>query len=166
MLVPTAVTSRLLVSAAIAFLATIAPSHAACNIIDGKAYGDCAGVRINEGIKGHLTVRAYTAESGIIAGANVLKGGELALSGMSNGDITVHEGGRLVVTGIVDGTVKNLGGSVEIEGMLEHLHTVGGSVLIGGTVGTVSGPGPISYKKGAVVGGVPLQKPTNTRGKQ
>lgn len=166
MLVSTAVKSSLLVSAAIALFATIAPSHAACNITDGKAYGDCASVRINESIKSHLTVRSYTAESGIITGANVLKGGELALSGMSNGDITVHEGGRLVLTGIVNGTVKNLGGSVEIEGTLEHLHTTGGSVLIGGTVGSVSGPGSISYKKGAVVGGVPLQKAINTRGKQ
>jgi hypothetical protein len=159
-------TSSLLAFAVATLFAINAPCHAACNIINGKAYGDCAGVRINEGIKRRLTVRSYTTESGFIAGANILKGGELALSGISNGDITVQEGGRLVLTGMVEGTVKNLGGSVEIEGMLDHLYTTGGSVVIGGTVGTVSGAGRIRYRKGAVVGGVPVQKTVETGGKQ
>ncbi|MDX2035055.1 MAG: hypothetical protein SFX72_00265 [Isosphaeraceae bacterium] len=140
-----------------ASIATNAPCYASCNIIDGKVYGDCRGVRLNDGVKGRLTVRSYTAASGIIAGAKILKGGELALSGMSNGDIIVHEGGRLVLTGTVNGTVKNLGGSVEIEGMLDRLYTIGGSSLIGGTVGTVFGTGPVRYKKGAVVSGVPVE---------
>jgi hypothetical protein len=165
-LVPIEKRLMLVAFAMAASFATIAHCYGACNIIDGKAYGDCAGVRINEGIKGRLTVRSYITESGIIAGANVLNGSELALSGISNGDVTVHEGRRLVLTGMVQGTVKNLGGSVEIEGMLEHLYTTGGSVLVGGTVGSVSGPGPVRYKKGAVVGGVPLQKAVETRGKQ
>lgn len=117
---------RILAFAAIGFLAAGTPGHAACNIINGKAYGDCAGVRINEGIKGHLTVRSYTSEAGIIEGATVLKGGELDLSGISNGDIAVHKGARLRLTGIVNGTVNNLGGNVEVEGTLNHLHTIGG----------------------------------------
>jgi len=121
---------------------------------------------MNKGIKGRLIIRSYTAESGTIAGANVLKGGELALSGMLNGDIMVRQGGRLVLTGVVNGTVKNLGGSVEIESMLDHLYTTEGSVLIGGAVGSVSGPGPVKYEKGAVVGGVPLQKAVDTGAKQ
>ncbi|MGH8708954.1 MAG: hypothetical protein ACREVD_12960, partial [Burkholderiales bacterium] len=116
-------------------------------------------------IKGHLTVRSYTSESGIIKGATVVRRGELELSGISKGDITVHKGARFVLTGMVNGTVNNLGGNVEIEGVLDHLHTTGGQVVIGGTVGSVSGPGRASYKKGAVVGGVPLEKAIQKAGK-
>jgi hypothetical protein len=42
--------------------------------------------------------------------------------------------------------------------MLAHLHTIGGEVIVGGSVGSVSGDGAVRYKKGAVVGGVPLEK--------
>jgi len=143
-----------------------APSYAACNIVGGKAYGDCGGVRVNEGTKGHLTVRTRTSEAAIIDGATILKGGTLELSGISNGDITVQRGGQLRVTGVVNGTVKNLGGSVEVEGMLHHLHTTGGKVIIGGNVGSVSGEGAVSYKKGAVIGGMPLDRPVRKGGKQ
>lgn len=157
-----ALRSRLVHLTAMALIATIAPAHAACNIVNGNAYGECRGVRINKGIKGHLTVRSYVSESGIIAGADVLKSGELLLSGVSNGDITVYEGGRLVLTGIVNGTVKNLGGRVDIEGILDHLHTTGGPVVVGGNVGSISGPGPVSYRNGAVVGGSPIDRAANS----
>jgi hypothetical protein len=139
---------------------------AACNIVGGKAYGDCAGVSVNEGTIGHLTVRARTSEAAIIDGAIILKGGALDLSGISNGDITVHRGGHLRLTGVVNGTVNNLGGSVEVEGVLNHLHTTGGKVIIGGNVGSISGEGVVSYKKGAVIGGVPLNRSVRKGGKQ
>lgn len=158
--------ARLLTLVIVCLLATGNTSHAACNIVDGKGYGDCAGVRINEGIKGQITVRSSTSQSGIIEGAAVLKGGDLHLSGISNGDITVHHGGRFVLTGVVNGTVRNLGGKVEIEGMLDRLHTTGGQVVIGGNVGSVSGTGPIGYKMGAVVGGVPVEKTVQKVGNQ
>jgi hypothetical protein len=80
----------------------------------------------------------------------------LDLSGVSNGDISVHEGGRLRLSGIANGTVRNSGGSVEVEGVLNHLHTTGGDVVIGGNVGSVSGDGEITFKEGAVIGGVPV----------
>jgi hypothetical protein len=71
----------------------------------------------------------------------------------------VHEGGRLQLSGIVNGTVRNLGGSVEVEGILNHLHTTGGDVVVGGNVGSVSGEGGITFKEGAVIGGVPVTYP-------
>ena len=156
---------RLLACVAVALLEIVTPTHAACNIVDGKAYGDCAGVRINEGIKGHLNIRSYTSETGIIGGATVVRGGDLALSGIANGDITVQKGAHLILTGIVNGTVNNLGGNVEIEGILEHLQSTGGQVLVGGTVGRVSGLGPVRYKNGAVVGAVPFEKAVRKAGK-
>ena len=115
---------RILAFAAMWFLTAGTPGYAACNIVNGKAYGDCAG------------------------------------------DIAVHEGARLRLTGVVNGTVNNLGGNVEVEGTLNHLHTIGGKVVIGGSVGRVSGRGLASYKKGAIVGGVPVNKATRKAGKQ
>lgn len=83
----------------------------------------------------------------------------LDLSGVSNGDIFVYEGGRLRLSGIVNGTVINSRGSVEMEGILNHLHTTGGDVVIGGNVGSVSGNGEVIFEQGAVIGGVPAMSP-------
>ncbi|WP_394809252.1 hypothetical protein [Nitrosomonas sp.] len=161
-----AIARRILAFAAIGFFAAGTTVHAACNIINGKAYGDCAGTQINKGIKGHLTVRSSISESGIIAGATILKGGQLHLSGISNGDIEVHKGALLRLTGTVNGTVNNLDGNVEVEGTLNHLHTIGGKVIIGGSVKYASGKGCISYKKGAVVNEMPVNEATCKTGKQ
>lgn len=150
---------------AIGVVAVIEPVHSACNIVGGKAYGDCAGVRITEGTKGYLTVRSHVSESAIIDGATVLKGGTLNLRGISNGDIIVHRGARLRVTGVVNGAIKNHGGNVEIEGAADTVQTTGGRITIGGIVGSVSGGGPITYTKGAVIRGVPVEKTTRTTGK-
>ena len=147
-------------------LSAVNTAYSACNIVGGKAYGDCAGVRINDRIKGRITVRSYISESGIIEGATILRDGELHLNGISNGDITVREGGRFILSGVVNGTVKNLGGNVEIEGLLDHLHTIGGQVIVGGNVDRISGSGPITYKRGSVVGGVPLEKTLSNAGKR
>lgn len=131
--------------------------HAACNIVNGKAYGDCAGISINNVSKGVIKVSAYQSESGIIAGATVLSGGTLYLSGISNGDIVVKKGAKLSVTGIVDGSVKNNGGVVEIEGEVGSVIANGGSTTISGIVLYVTGTGKVIYKNGAVVGGKPVE---------
>jgi hypothetical protein len=133
-----------------------APVQGACNIVGDKAYGDCSGVRLSRTTPEYLTVRSYLSQTGIIGGATILSGGVLDLSGVSNGDVFVHEGGRFRLSGIVNGTVRNSGGTVEVEGMLTHLHTTGGDVVIGGTVGSLSGEGEVTFKEGAVVGGVPV----------
>jgi hypothetical protein len=139
---------------------------AACNIVNGKTYGDCGEVRVTAGAKAQLFVRSFVREVAIINGAIVLEGGVLELSGISNGDIVVHQGGRLKVTGTVNGTVRNLGGYVEIEGILQSLYTTGGNVVVGGNVGNVSGGGLVSYKKGAVLRGVPFEKAVRKGGNQ
>lgn len=130
-------------------------AHAACNIVNGKAYGDCAGVTVNNQSKGVITVSSYQSESGIIQGARVLSGGTLSLSGISNGNVTVSKGGSLLVTGIVNGIVENNGGSVEIEGQVNHVAAQSGKTVIAGTVSSVSGNTHVIYKSGAVIGGVP-----------
>jgi len=147
---------------ALVILGLLGPSasvQGACNIVGARAYGDCSGVRVSRSTPQYLTVRSYISQTGIIGGATILKGGVLDLSGVSNGDIFVHEGGRLQLSGIVNGTVRNLGGSVEVEGILNHLHTTGGDVVVGGNVGSVSGEGGITFKEGAVIGGVPVTYP-------
>lgn len=62
--------------------------------------------------------------------------------------------------------MRNLGGNVEVEGILGSLYTSGGNVAVRGNVGSVSGGGPVSYKKGAVIGGIPLEKAVRKGGKQ
>lgn len=130
-------------------------ANAACNIVNGKAYGDCAGVTVNQNTKGIIIVSSYKSESGIIDGARVKSGGSLRLSGICNGDIEVSKGGTLTVTGIVNGIVKNNGGIVEIEGLVSHVSANSGKTTIGGSVSSVSGVSKIIYKSGAVIGGVP-----------
>ena len=56
----------------------------------------------------------------------------------------------------MNGTVRNLGGSVEVEGILNHLHATGGEVVVGGNVSSISGEGQVTFKEGAVIGGVPV----------
>lgn len=141
-------------------------AEAACNVVDGNAYGDCAGVRVIEGTKGHLTIRSDRSESAIINGATILRGGTLHLSGVSNGDILVHRGASLRLTGVVNGTIKNEGGTVEVEGLASRVQTIGGNVVIGGNVGSVSGEGTVTYKRGAFIGGVPVEKTVRTTGKR
>jgi hypothetical protein len=141
-----------------------APVLGACNIVGDKAYGDCSGVRVSRSTPEYLTVRSHISRTGIIAGATILKGGVLDLSGVSNGDISVHEGGRLRLRGIVNGTVRNSGGSVEVEGILNHLHTTRGHVVIGGNVRSLSGDGEVTFKEGAVIGGVPVISPLEGEG--
>ena len=148
---------RIFQIAVLLFLLVPIYGHAACNILNGKAYGNCAGVNVNKGSKGFIKVSTYKTESGIIAGANVLSGGILFLSGISNGDIVVSKRAKLTVTGIVNGTVINNGGTVEIEGEVDSVAANGGSTTIGGTVSYVTGDGKVVYKSGAVVGGSPVE---------
>jgi len=134
------------------------PSLAACNIVEGKAYGECSGVKVTSGEKRSFEVRTSVHESSIISGAIVHSGGFLRLSGISNGDIVVNQGGRLEVTGVVNGTVHNLGGKVEIEGIVERLHSSEGKAVVGGQVGIFNGTGPATFKKGAILQGQPLPR--------
>ena len=114
-------------------------SYAACNIVGGKAYDDCAGVSINKSPAQFLKVSSYISEGGIINGAKIYTGGTLYLSGISNSDITVAKGGKLTVTGIVNATIINNGGIVKIEGDVSSLIAKGGKTIIGGIVSHVSG---------------------------
>jgi hypothetical protein len=141
-------------------LMLVAPSvgGAACNIVNGKAYGDCQNVTVRDGTGPALNVRSHVTESAIVSGATVHSGGSLHLSGISNGDIVVKRGGRLSVTGVVNATVRNEGGTVEIEGMVGSFVSNGGQATVGGQVGNFSGKGPVTFKKGAVLQGAPLEQ--------
>lgn len=128
-----------------------------CNVVNGKAYGDCKGVNVNTGQKGKLVITTSVAESGMIDGAVVKRGGSLQLSGMSVGDITVEAGASLEVNGTVNGSITNNGGKVRINGTARSVHVNSGSLEISGMVDSVSGSGTITFQKGAVIGGKPVQ---------
>jgi hypothetical protein len=148
---------RLHLLSALTLLTPVA-GDAACNIVNGKAYGDCQNVTVRQGTGQALDVRSHVIESAIIAGATIHSGGSLHLSGISNGDILVKRGGQLSVTGVVNATVRNEGGTVEIEGIVSNFVSNGGHASVGGQVGSFSGKGPATFKKGAVLQGTPLER--------
>jgi hypothetical protein len=133
-------------------------AHAACNIVDGKAYGDCGSMTIRSGAKPALEVHGYIAESAIISGATIHPGGFLHLSGILNGDIAVRRGGQLTVTGMANGVVRSDGGAVTVEGIVQRLESNGGTTTVGGNVHSVGGSGSIYFKSGSVLAGVPIDK--------
>jgi hypothetical protein len=132
---------------------------AACNIVNGKTYGNCENVTVRHGAAQVLNVRSSVTESAIVSGATVHSGGSLHLSGISNGDIVVKRGGQLFITGVVNATVRNEGGTVEIEGIIGSLVSNGGKATVGGQVGSFSGKGPVDFNKGAILQGAPFEKP-------
>jgi len=139
-------------------LLTPLSSWSACNIVNGKAYGDCENVLVHQGARPALKIRNHVTESGIVSGATVYADGSLNFSGIANGDITVNKGGRLSVTGVVNATVRNNGGFVEIEGIIDSLISNGGNAVISGQVGSFSGKGPVIFNKGSVLQGKPIDK--------
>ncbi len=141
----------------ITLLCSHSQTYSACNIVNGKAYGDCAGVTINANPGKFSVISSYASESGIIAGARIENGGTLYLSGISNGNILVNSGGKLYVTGIVNGSVTNNGGVVEIEGDVSRVKANSGTTTISGIAGSITGKGKIFYQKGAVINGKPIE---------
>ncbi len=139
------------------FLFAPLASWSACNIINGKAYGDCQNVQVKQGARPALKVHNHVVESAIVEGATVYAGGALDLSGIAKGNVSVNPGGRLSVTGVVEATVRNNGGQVEIEGIVDRLISNGGRTVVGGQVGSVSGKGPVIFKKGSVLQGKPFE---------
>ena len=125
---------------------------AACNVINGKSYGDCGNVNIIENLKGIMVISSDESVPGIISGARVKPGGSMYLTGISKGDITVEKGARLIVKGIVNGTVTNYGGLVEIDGKVDSVNAIDGVTRIGGIVSFLTGPGKVEYKTGAITG--------------
>jgi hypothetical protein len=132
-------------------------SQGACNVVNGKAYGDCEGVVLSNNSKPSRMIQSVESEHGIIRGATIQKGGSLELAGISNGNIVVNQGGTLRVTGTVSGTVQNLGGRVQIDGTVQRLHVTAGRTTVAGNVGEVSGQGLVLFRKGAVLRGVPFR---------
>ena len=133
----------------------IAPSaHAACNIVDGKAYGDCSNVTINRGTSPRITVDGYRSAAGVIAGARVVSGGSFYLSGIAEGPIIVERGGRVSISGIAG--VVRLAGMGSVSGKARHVILEGGHLDVDGQIGSVSGRGTARFAPGSILGGRPL----------
>lgn len=58
----------------------------------------------------------------------VLDNGYLRLNGMCTGDIEVRIGGHAIINGICTGLVSNMGGTIEINGIINDLRGEGNGV--------------------------------------
>jgi hypothetical protein len=135
-----------------AFLISPSVGRANCNVVNGKAYGNCSGVTVNSGRNPYLKVRGDVSETGIISGAEVFAGATLVLSGICNGNIIVRKDARVYILGIVSGTIQNFGGVVSISGTASAISTSGGEVEVNGIVGSFSGNGFALFRAGSVLG--------------
>ena len=128
-------------------------SVAACNIVGGKAYGDCAGVTVKTGSTAFEEVAGYKMISGVSDGVRVLSGGAVTVTGIAD-RVVIEDGGSALILGIAH-SVTNKGGFVRVSGMVDVLSMVGGRAVIEGQVGHVSGTfGELELLPGSVVSGV------------
>lgn len=72
-----------------------------------------------------LKVHKQVLERAIVEGTTVYVGGSLDLGGIANWDVSVNPLGRLSVTVGFNAAIKNNGGLVEIEGVVDHLFSRG-----------------------------------------
>ena len=148
---------RCLFCSASAVLVTTVCASAACNIVNGVAYGDCSGVTVNTQTVPFKTVAGSESISGLSEGAQVLAGGALLVSGMAD-RVIVDAGGSATVSGIV--SVLEVAGTAKVTGQVDHLRLVaGGRAMVEGVVGTLSGVGTVQLAEGAVLGGSPTTSP-------
>jgi hypothetical protein len=133
-----------------------ATAEATCNIVNGTSYCDCTGVNVNREKEPYSVVNGFKVVSGTAEGATVVRGGSLVVAGIAS-EVKVEKGARLTVTGIVS-TIRNDGGTVEIEGTVDTLFQSAGATVIAGIVRSVQGnSGEITRRRGSVVGGVPTE---------
>lgn len=136
-----------------AFLLPIVNAHSACNIVGNKSYGDCGNVTINNEKSPFETIRNHRTVAGLSAGARVVAGGSISVTGIAD-HIIVEEGASAWVSGIVD-RLDNLGGKVEVQGIVYTLSASAGTTIIEGQVSIIIDNAGVQLRQGSVVGGVP-----------
>jgi hypothetical protein len=126
----------------------------ACNIVNGKMYGDCTGVTVSTQAHPKITARGFQEIDGIYAGADVPSGATLVVDGIIENTTRVFKNGHLVVNGSVN-DVQCDGGKVKIDGQAGPIRMNSCSITVSGIIGSVEGTGTRHYLPGAVIGGVP-----------
>ena len=127
-------------------------SYSACNVVNGKKYGDCNNVTINKSNPESLTISSYETISGITKYIKILNGGNLNLSGISNGNIIIEKGGSLTISGMAN-SISNNGGKLILSGTANRIYAKDGVTRISGIVNSLYGDGEIQLESGAVVNG-------------
>lgn len=128
---------------------------AACNIVNGKAYGDCSGVTVNTGRKAFQVIDRYHSLAGVSEGAQVLSGGSLSVSGVAD-RVIIEIGGTAYISGVVG--LLEVSGTANITGRVTSiLLRDGGRVTIEGIVGGITGEGTAVLEAGSVIGGLPIE---------
>lgn len=145
--------------ASLACLIFASSAHAACNIVNGVAYGDCAGVTVNTGKQPFTIISDYRSINGISEGARVASGGSLSVSGIAD-RVIVDQGGFARITGIV--AQLEISGGAYVSGSVGTVLLLnGGQVTLEGIAGMITGEGTATLVEGAVVSGVPISSSTS-----
>lgn len=148
-------TLKSLYCAALVGFNTATAASAACNIVNGVAYGDCAGVTVNTGRASFVVVETYRSLTGVSEGAQVLSGGSLSVSGTAD-RVIVDQGATADISGIVH--QLEVRGTARVSGQVRFIQLQdGGRVTIEGTVGGIFGKGRASLEAGSVVAGRPTK---------
>ena len=129
---------------------------AACNIMNGVAYGDCANVTVNTGRTSFQVVDTYRALTGISEGAQVRTGGSLEVFGTAQ-RVIVERGGMASISGTVQQV--EVRGTVQVSGQVGTiLLRNGGRAIVEGIVGQILGDGTALLEAGSII----ASRPTTT----
>ena len=130
-------------------------SYSACNVVNGKKYGNCSHVTININNSNppeSFIVSGYKTISGITKDIHILPGGSVYKSGISKGNIIIEKDGRLTISGIAN-SITNNGGVLIVTGIVDSIFAKDGITRISGVVKLLYGEGEIQLEPGSVVNG-------------
>ena len=129
-------------------------AYSACNIVNGKKYGNCnhVTVTINKSNPESLIISSYKNISGITKDIQILSGGDAHVSGISGGNIIIEKGGRLTFSGSAN-SITNNGGVLIHTGVANSIFVKSGITKISGVVTLLYGEGEVQIESGSVVNG-------------
>ena len=131
--------------------------HAACAVVNGKKYGDCRGVTVNETPKNYTPKILKGDFYGKING-DAKVNNSATLNGSVTGNITISSGAKLTVVGFVGGNIENYG-KLFLKGIVDGVvvNLGNSSATIEGTVGGNTFGKNFNKKPGSIISGVPTE---------
>ena len=131
--------------------------YAACAVVNGKKYGDCRGVTVNE-IPKNYTPKILKGNFSGLTNGDAKVNNSATLNGTVSGDITINSGARLTVRGRVGGNIENYG-RLFLTGMVDGVivNLGNSSATLEGIVGGNIFGKNFNKKPGSIISGIPTE---------